>query len=44
MDKKMTQRKEIAQGIAGKEETAPRGVPVKHKACGGKVKKVAKKK
>lgn len=37
-DKKMPQRKEVAQGVAGKEETAPKGPKLKMK-CGGKAKK-----
>jgi hypothetical protein len=38
-DKKISQHKEIAMGIASKAETAPKGVKVINKMCGGKVKK-----
>ena len=41
-DKKISQHKEIAMGIAGKYETAPKSTKIIHKKCGGKV--VAKKK
>ena len=37
-DKKMAQRKEVAQGVASKKETAPKGPKIAMK-CGGKAKK-----
>jgi hypothetical protein len=36
-DKKISQHKEIAMGIAGKYETAPKGPKIVNKKCGGKV-------
>jgi len=38
-DKRIPQHKEIAMGIASKAETAPKGVKILNKKCGGMVKK-----
>jgi hypothetical protein len=38
-DKRIPLHKEIAMGIASKDETAPKGVRVVNKKCGGPVKK-----
>jgi len=38
-DKCIPQHKEIAMGIASKAETAPKGVKVVNKKCGGPMKK-----
>jgi hypothetical protein len=43
VDRKITQHKEIAMGVAGKYETAPKGIPIQNKKCGGVVKKAKKK-